>query len=275
MQRRLIISLWLMCMPVICLLAGTFTTRETHCQTRDGKDIWGMLYLPDTGGEKKPLVIMAHGYNGTHKEPQPYAECLAGQGVACYIFDFCGGGNQSRSEGKTTEMTIFTEKENVEDITHIVKSWDFVDSTRVALMGCSQGGLVASLTAAAHPEMFKALILVYPALLIPETAPRMLRLFEEHHNEPQDVMGMKLGRVYYEKINGLPVLDIIGRYKGPTFMVYGDKDGVIAGGWLDRAQKEYQQCKVKVIPGGDHGFSNPQHHLQAREAVRDFVLDVL
>ncbi len=44
-----------------------------------------------------------------------------------YIFDFCGGGNNSKSDGVTTEMTIFTEKENVEDITATVKGWDFVD----------------------------------------------------------------------------------------------------------------------------------------------------
>lgn len=252
-----------------------FTTREIHCKSRDGKDIWGMAYIPNSKEAKKPTVIMAHGYNGTHKEPQAYAECLAMHGVASYIFDFCGGGNHSRSEGKTIEMTLFTEKENVEDITRTVKSWSFVDSTRVGLLGCSQGGLVAALTAAYNPDMFKSLILVYPALLIPETAPRMLAQFEQHNNDPQDVMGMKLGRVYYEKINGLPVLDIVGQYKGHTFMVYGDKDGIIAGGTLGRAKEKYDHLEVKVIPGGNHGFSNYMHHAQATDGIVNFVLNTL
>lgn len=248
-----------------------YTTREIHCKSRDGKDIWGTAYIPNTNEEKKPLVILAHGYNGTHKEPQSYAQCLAMRGIASYIFDFCGGGNLSRSEGETTEMTIFSEIENVEDITRTAKSWDFVDTTRVAMLGCSQGGLVAALVAAYNPDMFNSLILVYPALLIPETAPRMLELFSQHNNEPQEVMGMKLGRIYYEKINKLPVLDLIGKFKGKTFIVYGDNDPIIAGGTLQRALKEYEQCEVKVIPGGNHGFSNYIHHAQASGSIVKFV----
>ncbi len=109
-----------------------FTVREKHCKSRDGKDIWGKVYIPNTAEAKKPLVVMAHGYNSSHGEPQAFAESLAMHGVASYIFDFCGGGNNSKSEGATTDMTIFTEKDNVEDITRTVKSWDFVDPERVA-----------------------------------------------------------------------------------------------------------------------------------------------
>ncbi len=252
-----------------------FTTREIHCKSRDGKDIWGMAYIPNTAEKRKPTVVMAHGYNGNHAEPQDYAECLAMHGIASYIFDFCGGSNHSRSEGSTTEMTIFTEKENIEDITRTVRTWDFVDSTRMALLGCSQGGLVAALTAAAHPRLFRALVLVYPALLIPETAPAMLARFEQNNNQPLEVMGMKLGRIYYEKINGLPVLDIIGRYKGKTFVVYGDKDGIIAGNTLTQARKKYVQLEEKIISGGNHGFSNYLHHAQATEGIVGFILRTL
>lgn len=252
-----------------------FITKEIHCKARDGKDIWGKAYIPNTAEAKKPTVIMAHGFNGNENETKAYAECLAMRGVASYVFEFCGGDNKSRSEGKTTEMTILTEKENVEDITRQVKTWEFVDSTRVALLGCSQGGLVSALTAAYNPDMFKALVLVYPALLIPETAPRMLQQFDAHNGEPLDVMGMKLGRCYYEAINGLPVLDIIGKYKGKTYMVYGDKDGIIAGGSLEASKSKYEQLEVKVIPGGNHGFSEYLHHAQATEGIVGFVTKVL
>lgn len=249
-----------------------YTAKEIHCKSRDGKDIWGIAYIPNTKEEKKPITILAHGYNGTHKETQSYAQCLAMRGIASYIFDFCGGGNYSKSEGKTTDMTIFSQKENIEDITHTIKSWDFVDSTQVSLLGCSQGGLVAALTAAYNPKMFSNLVLVYPALLIPETAPHMLDIFSKHNNEPQEVMGMKLGRIYYEKINQLPVLDIIGKFKGKTLIVYGDKDKIIAGNTLQNALKAYEQHEVKVIPGGNHGFSNYLHHAQATNEIIKFIL---
>lgn len=252
-----------------------FSVREIKCRARDGKEIWGEAYIPNTPEERKATVIMAHGYNSSHKEPQDYARTLAMRGIASYIFDFCGGSNNSRSEGVTTDMTIFTEKENVEDITRQVKSMDFVDSTRVALLGCSQGGLVAAMTAAANPDMFKALVLVYPALLIPETAPAMLKRFEADGNRPQEVMGMKLSRGYYDAINGLAVLDTIGNYKGKVFIVYGDDDMVIAGGTLDHAAKKYADCKTLVIPGGQHGFSDYRHHQQAAGEIADFLTEAL
>lgn len=248
-----------------------FRTQEIQCKSRDGKNIWGMAYIPNTKEEKKAMVVMAHGFNSSHQETQAYAECLAMRGIASYIFDFCGGGNQSKSEGKTTEMTIYTEKENVEDITRTVKSWDFVDSSRMALLGCSQGGLVAAFTAAANPDLFKSLILVYPALLIPETAPRMLAQFDSHEGKTMDVMGMQLGRIYYEKINGMNILDTIGAFKGKTFIVYGDKDGVVAGGTLEKAKNIYENCEVKVIPNGTHGFPDYLHHAQSTQGIVNFL----
>lgn len=255
-----------------------FSVREVHCKSRDGKDIWGQLYMPNTddinADKKIPIVIMAHGYNSTHQEPQPFAESLAMRGVAGYIFDFCGGGNNSQSDGVTTEMTIFTEKENVEDITAMVKSWDFVDSSRVALLGCSQGGLVASLTSAANPDMFRSLVLVYPALTIPATSPMMLKRFEADGDRPQDVMGMKLGKTYYETINGLNALDSINAYKGDVFIVYGDNDMIVADCAV-KASEKYDKCTLLEIPGGNHGFPDYRHHEQATSGIVDFILRTL
>lgn len=249
-----------------------FTVKEINCNTRDGKIIRGQAYIPNTGVERKPTVVMAHGFNSSYLEPRPYAESLAMRGVASYIFDFCGGGNNSRSDGVTTDMTIFTEVENVEDIARQVKTWEFVDSSRVALLGCSQGGLVAVMTAAANPDMFKDLILVYPALMIPDTAPRMLERFDAVGNDTLEVMGMKLGRRYYESINGLSVLDTIGAFKGKVFMVYGDDDPVVAGGTLEKAAAVYSDSETLIVPGGQHGFPDYRHHEQATEGIIRFVL---
>lgn len=251
-----------------------FSVQEIDCKTREGKLIRGYLYKPESQEKQLPIVIMAHGYNSSYQEPKPFAESLAMNGVASYIFDFCGGGNNSKSEGETTEMTIFTEKSNLEDVTAMVKSWDFVDPARVALLGCSQGGLVAGLTAAANPVDYKSLVLVYPAFTIPATAPMMLKRFDADAGKPQDVMGMKLSRKYYEVINGLDALDSIGAYKGEVFMVYGDKDNIVVGS-ADKAAQKYEHCKQLVITDGEHGFSDYRHHEEATGGIVDFILTTL
>lgn len=246
-----------------------YHTEEVHVKTREGKDIWGRAYIPNGGNARKPLVIMAHGFNSSHGEPQPFAETMAMRGVASYIFDFCGGGNNSKSDGETTEMTIFTEKENLEDIAAAAATWEFVDPERISLLGCSQGGLVAALTTAANPDLFKSLVLVYPALTIPETAPMMLKRFDADGGRPQDVMGMKLGRVYYEKINGLNIFDSLPQYDREVFIVYGDKD-FVAGG-AAKADSIYKHSTRQVIPGGTHGFPDPYCHEQATGGIANFL----
>lgn len=246
-----------------------FHTEEIHVKTRDGKDIWGRAYIPNGGDKRKPLVIMAHGYNSWHGEPQPFAETMAMRGIASYIFDFCGGSTGSRSDGETTEMTIFTEKENLEDITAAAGTWEFTDTTRMALLGCSQGGLVAALTSAAHPELYKSLVLVYPALSIPETAPMVLKRFDADENRPQEVMGMKLGRIYYDAINGVNAFDSLPNYDKEVFIVYGDKD-FVAGG-AAKADSIYKNSTVQIIPGGSHGFPEPDCHEQAAGGIANFL----
>lgn len=245
---------------------------EEHCvKTRNGQNIWGQLYIPNTGKEKMPMIVMAHGFNSSYGEPKEFAMTMAMNGVASYIFDFIGGGNNCKSDGKTTDMTIFTEKENVEDIVADIKQLDFVDSQDISLLGCSQGGLVAAITSSANPDMFKNVILIYPALMIPETAPRMLEAFKKNGNKPMEVMGMKLSKKYYEVQNGLDVLGQLSNYKGRVLMVYGDADPVCKGGTLEKAQEIYPDCKSVIIPGANHGFPEYKNHAKAVAAMMEFM----
>ena len=78
-------------------------------------------------------------------------------------------------------------------------------------------------------------------------------------------------RVYYEKINGLDVFGTIGAYKKPVFIVYGDKDMIVAGG-VEEGVSSYDKAEVLVIEGGNHGFSDYLHHAQATGGIVDFIL---
>lgn len=81
---------------------------------------------------------------------------------------------QSRSEGSTKDMSVFTEQKDLEAVTEMISRMPNMYSDRMMLLGCSQGALVSSLAATANPDRYKGLILIYPALLIPETAESML-----------------------------------------------------------------------------------------------------
>jgi dienelactone hydrolase len=98
-------------------------------------------------------------------------------GYVTISFNFCGGGRTSenaslKSEGEFTKITILTEVEDLIAVKDYVKKLLYVDETNLVLAGISQGGLVSGLTAAKCKNEIKKLIMIYPALCIPDHARR-------------------------------------------------------------------------------------------------------
>lgn len=239
--------------------------------------IRGRLYLPFVSpyakGRRLPLVIMAHGFGATYQEPLEYAKCLAKESIATYVFDFCGGSMRSRSEGKTTDMNIYTEKADIEAITDAMRRMPNINPDRIMLLGCSQGGLVASITAAAHPDDYHALILIYPAFNIPDMARTMLEQRQDRPNE-FEFWGMKLSPKYYDPLVDLNPYAVIGQYERPVMVVHGDKDD-IAPLQADRVKQAYKNVRINIIKDGNHGFSHHFAHREAENYVLDFVRNCL
>lgn len=247
------------------------TVMEVHCTNHKKQNIFGKLYLPNDGQAKKPLAILCHGYNSSYRETEAYAQTLAINGIAAYIFDFCGGAVRSRSEGKTIEMSVFTEADDVAAIVETVKTWPFIDSSRLALLGCSQGGLVTAIASSQMPDVFKSIVLVYPALMIAEHAVDVHPKEAIHSETGVEVMGMPLSHVYYDKLVGYKVFDEMKKYKGDVMIVYGDKDPIAAGDYIERARQTYTRCEVNVVPGGAHGFPASVTHVQANDHIVKFL----
>ena len=246
-----------------------YEIRDLDCSS-NGNRIWGKVYVPKNTGKKVPLVIIGHGYNCSYLETYPYAEAMASRGVACCIFDFCGGSMNSKSEGKTTEMSVFTEQADMEAIMAASRKWKFVDTSKIVLMGCSQGGLVASITAAANAREVNSLILIYPALIIGyDAANRHPK--EAIHSEKFNLMGLDISHVYYDKLLDYNVYEDVKRYTNPVVAIYGDQDPVTAGDSMQKAKESFRQCELKVIPGGRHGFPDRKHLDKAISYAVDFI----
>ena len=95
----------------------TYTVKELPCKNGENS-IFGLAYIPETGGKKVPAAILSHGYNSSHSHILDLAECLAENGIAAYCYDFCGGSSISRSDGKSTDMSVITEQRRVGGYEH-------------------------------------------------------------------------------------------------------------------------------------------------------------
>lgn len=125
--------------------------------------------LPDNFDEntdKCPMVILMHGiFSSKNIVPIPaLAKALAKEGIASICFDF---GGHWKSEGKMEHMTVGKEIEDALAMWEYAKSLPYV--SKIGLLGHSQGGVVASMTAgilASRGESPAALVLVAPGSVI-------------------------------------------------------------------------------------------------------------
>lgn len=249
-----------------------FSMQELSIESQ-GKKIYGEMYTPKFGLNNKPVVIMAHGFNGTHINFYDIIPELAKDGFICYSFDFIGGSVRSRSEGTTEDMTIFTERQNLIDIVDYFREMKGVDKENIFLLGESQGGLEAAITAAAIPDKVKAIALMYPAFSIPSSTANIYP--DGNIPEKMNVMGMPLSGDYYKSMVGYDLYKDIVKFKKDVLIVHGDADALVNKSVSDKASEVYDSCEYHVIAGGDHGFNAPANRAECRQYIRKFINDQL
>lgn len=234
-------------------------------------------------GENLPIAIICHGFMANQGTVRRYARALAEMGYAAYCFDFCGGCViGGKSDGKTTDMSVLSEVADLITVIAHTKSLPYTDAARVTLMGCSQGGFVAALTAARLKSAVSRLILFYPALCIPDDAragKMMFARFDPTHIPETFRCGpMKLGRRYAADVLDMDPFAEISPYQGPVMIVHGDRDAIVDISYAERANKAYiakrtasAPVKLVIIKGAGHGFSRKADKL-ALESIRKFAV---
>lgn len=235
-------------------LRCTYTTQELPAEV-DGHAIYGEIYIPDGAGEAMPAVIFSHGYGGTHSIGAPYAQALAEKGFVVYCYDFRGGSNASRSDGSPLEMSVFTEKADLEAVLSMLRSLDYVDKERIFLMGTSQGGMVSAMTGAAHLEEIRGMMLLYPAFCIPENARAQFETLESVPEQVSFFSWLTVGRRYVEDVWDYDVYGDVSSYEKDVLILHGSRDGIVDLSYSQRAAEEYPAAELKVIEGAGHGFS--------------------
>ena len=237
---------------------------------RDGLTIRGYIY--GKAAAPKPAVILSHGFLANMTMCRKYAELLANLGYVAVIYDFCGGGLNCKSDGKSEDMTILTEKSDLLALFDYLKRQPYIIPERISLLGCSQGGVVSALAAREiHPEK---LILCYPAVCIPDDARKGKMMFYKF--DPQnipDLLGkfpMRLGGDYARIVINMDIYKEITGYEGPTLYLHGTKDSIVDISYARKAKTCFPQCEYHEIIGGGHMFKGHADK-EACELISNFM----
>ncbi len=256
-------------MQQIKLWKGRDIMKKTEVRlSENGRELYGLLITPEGEG-KYPAVIFSHGYNGTGRDFERMGEYLAENGVAAFCLDFCGGSVNSRSSMATTDMTIFTEKEDLHRVVCYMKENHRVDSDKIFLFGGSQGGLVSALVTEEIKEEVRGLILLFPAMCIADNWNERFPN-EEDIPEVQELLGMNLGKNFFLTLRGFDVYQHIGGYERSVQVIYGENDPIVSLDYMERLKTVYQDMKLDIFKGEGHGFSE-EGNRRVAEMTLEFV----
>ena len=86
-------------------------------------------------------------------------------------------------------------------------------------------------------------------------------------------MGVPISRKYYEGLLGFDPYAEASKFKKPVLIAHGDADRTVDISYGRRAQAAYEQARLEILNGEDHGFS-AKGKLYAAKLVYDFFEEI-
>ena len=250
-----------------------------------GQNIVGTLAMPDGEGPF-PIVLLFHGFTGTRDELPVTgtddrmngrtARHLAERGYASLRIDFLGSGE---SDGAWEDTTFSGQIADALVALEYASGLDGVDAERIAIIGLSQGGLIASGTAAAAADQIDTVILWSPVSSPPATYGGLLGsewIMAGLASGGEAVSGtlpwgaeIALRTGFYEELYTVDPVAELATYGGPVQVVVGIKDNVVFPQPLaGQVYLNYHEgVEQLVVLDGDHIFDIFVHEAVLDEAI--------
>ena len=249
---------------------------EEYSVSYDDKQLYGKITAPrDYKSKKLPTIVIAHGLNNTLEQYDMYSQLLAKQGYLVYSFDFYGGSRQSKSGGQDMlNMSVKTEFTDLTQVMEKLSSETFVDKSKMSLFGASQGGVVASLYAAAYPDRVHKLLLIFPAFVLFDDAKETYRElgspdFDQlpdsltHHNTT-------LGKIYLIDALDIDIQAEQAKITAPTLIIHGTDDAVVPYQYAVEASQTIPNAELVTVEGGEHRIDE-RFAITAAPAIQKFL----
>lgn len=233
----------------------------------------------DEETEKCPMVILMHGiFSSNNFVPIPaLARSLSKNGIASISFDF---GGHWKSEGEMKQMTVGKEIQDALAMWNYARSLPYV--SEIGLLGHSQGGVVASMTAgilANRGEAPAALVLIAPGSVI-QDACRKGKFFGAEFNpaDPPEYVKcfgiMKLGREYIISTQELDIYGTAKAFTGPVRLIHGSKDTIVPLSCSEKFVESYTQDAELIIVNGENHMITRKLKTVVSHAVSFFVSEL-
>ena len=266
----------------------------------DGMKIQGIAYLPANSTapnqvKKSPAIIMSHGYLSNLHNFEYFATQFAMIGYNVFTFNFCCGSDETdpelMSDGTTTNLCIEGEISDLIAVYNYVSTRDYVKSDEIILWGESQGAFVSGLTAARLQEKISKLVMIFPAVCIPDHARRgtLGGASYDPKNPPELIYTERamLSKVFVDDVKDMDAYSELAKYKGATLLIQGTCDSIVVPEYQYIVKKEFDltdnkenenaqttnsnhRLKLQMVRGMDH-YTGGEHKEALKDSIRYFI----
>ncbi len=234
----------------------------------------GVLSTP-SDDRNYPLIVLCHGFS-TSKDGRTYIgleKRLNQADIGTFRFDFFGHGE---SDGKFEDITISNAVGDVLGAIRWVKEFGY---KKIGLMGSSFGGFASMVSAGQSNDLFvvalKSPVSDYLGLLLAQD--RKLDVDAWRKNGFTAFAGaegqnLRLKFSFYEDAERYDGYSYARKIKVPVFIVHGARDETVP---LEQSKKTVSfipDCRLEVIEGADHIYSNPAHFERMLDLIANFLL---
>ncbi len=244
-------------------------------KTSKGNKLCGILSNP-TSQKERPIIILCHGFS-TSKDSftnTRLEKILNENGISTFRFDFFGHGE---SEGKFEDITV---SEAVDDIQNAVKLLKESGYKKIGLVGSSFSGMASLLLASKIDDLYvmalKSPVSDYMGLIIARSNQEEIKAWKE--KGLIDITGahgekLKLRYSFFEDSKKLSGFKSALQIKIPTLIVHGNRDETVPVEQSIKTASLIKSCRLEMIEGGDHLYSDPKHFEQMLNLISTFIIE--
>ncbi len=239
------------------------TQQKVIFKNSKGQKLAGVLHIPEGKGPFRS-VVFAHGFRGRCKDgskPLALAEALVQKGFVFLRFDFS---NIGESEGSFENTTVTQYVDDLRCSIDFILKTGFVEKDRVAVVGSSMGGLVATILAT-KDKRIKNLVLSSPVASLDLCSGDLKDQMKKCKENGYVYISLESAKKYcrlnytfyqdYLKYNGI---DLAKKIDIPTLILHGNKDDLVPIEGSKEILKNLKGEKaLEILEGADHFCREP------------------
>lgn len=225
--------------------------------------------------KKHPIVIMAPGFTSSreNKTNSEISKRLLSHGISSVMVDLSGHGE---SEGDISDQTILKAEKELECVVDHVKMFDWVNTSKIALLGASFSGNSMILLASENSEIcalgLKSPITDYVGTRIHQLGKNAL---EEWKNSSSIILNDGTTSKYQFIIDAKKTntYKSVEKVQCPIYIVQGDNDEDIPNSHINELSKHLKKKDfLNIISGATHGYGDEEHFNTMIQSLSNFLI---